>query len=180
MGAFNLRFPGPKNFGPALAVVARVGELLNGVNRKWAVRLDFAQTTRAPPRTLRPRKGAAPPQPTIAEVMGHFLRARDMTALSPEDINAIGQTLVTDAVAAVRAGGTMPTASTYMLRFANLAKGLWVHRWERGGDDLALRPLTPKYLRYKTRLGYPARIGTMTGQSLAALKRVRVVAVRVG
>ena len=88
------------------------------------------------------------------------------------------QTLVTDAVTAIRAGGTMPTASTLMLRFANLQKGLVIHRWERGGDDLTLRPLTPKYLRYKTRLGYPSRIGTLTGQSLAALKRVRVVAVR--
>ena len=77
-----------------------------------------------------------------------------------------------------RAGGAMPSASTLMLRFANLHKGLVVHRWERGGDDLELDPLDPAYVRYKTRLGYPARIGTLTGQSLAALKRVRVVAVR--
>ena len=74
----------------------------------------------------------------------------------------------------------MPNSSTLMLRSVNLHKGLVIHRWERGGDDLALRPLTPRYLRYKTRLGYPSRIGTLTGQSLAALKRVRVVAVRMG
>lgn len=174
----NLKFPGSAAFAPAQRIVSTVETLLEGVNSRWGVRLDFAQTVRKPPRTLRPRKGPAPSQPTIAEVMGHFLRERDMTKLTNEDVHAIGQTLVTDAVAAVRAGGTMPTASTYMLRFASLAKGLWIHRWERGGDDLRLKPLTPKYLRYKTRLGYPSRIGTLTGQSLAALKRVRVVAVR--
>jgi len=178
MGAFNLRFPGPKNFAPALAIVARVDELLTGVNKRWAVRYDFAKTTRAPARTLHPRKGAAPAQPSIAEVIGYFIRERDMFAMDAATVNAIGQTLVTDAVTAIRAGGTMPTASTLMLRFANLQKGLVIHRWERGGDDLSLRPLTPRYLRYKTRLGYPSRIGTLTGQSLAALKRVRVVAVR--
>lgn len=178
MGAFNLRFPGPKNFAPALAVVAKVDELLTGVNKRWAVRYDFAATTRQAPRTLRPRTGPAPAQPSVAEVIGHFIRERDMFAMDATTINAIGQTLVTDAVTAIRAGGTMPTASTLMLRFANLQKGLVIHRWERGGDDLTLRPLTPKYLRYKTRLGYPSRIGTLTGQSLAALKRVRVVAVR--
>ena len=178
MGAFNLRFPGPKNFAPALAVVAKVDELLTGVNKRWAVRYDFPDAVRQAPRTLTPRKGAPPAQPGVSEVILHFIRQRDMFAMDATTINAIGQTLVTDAVTAIRAGGTMPTASTLMLRFANLQKGLVIHRWERGGDDLSLRPLTPKYLRYKTRLGYPSRIGTLTGQSLAALKRVRVVAVR--
>ena len=46
--------------------------------------------------------------------------------------------------------------------------------------QLSFDPLDPAYVHYKTRLGYPSRIGTLTGQSLAALKRVRVVAVRVG
>ena len=55
MSAFNLRFPGPKNFAPALAVVARVDELLNGLNRRWAVRYDFTKVTRQAPRTLHPR-----------------------------------------------------------------------------------------------------------------------------
>ena len=173
-----LRFPGPAAFAPAQQIVARTTELLNGLNRRWAVRYDFAATRRAPPRTLRPRKGPAPAQPTVAEVIGHFIRRRDMFALDDAQISAIGQVLVTDAVAAVRAGGAMPSASTLMLRFADLHKGLVVHRWERGGDDLELDPLSPGYVRYKTRLGYPARIGTLTGQSLAALKRVRVVAVR--
>lgn len=180
MGAINLRFPGPQAFAPARALVTSVETLLSGFNSRWGARYDFAATTRQAPRTLTPRKGAAPPQPSVAEVIGHFIRERDMFAVDDGDLTAIGQTLVDDAIAAVRAGGKMPNASTLMLRFVNLHKGLVIHRWERGGDDLSLRPLTPRYLRYKTRLGYPSRIGTMTGQSLAALKRVRVVAVRMG
>jgi len=101
VSAFNLRFPGPKNFAPALAVVARVDELLNGLNRRWAVRYDFAAVTRQAPRTLHPRKGATPPQPSIAEVIGHFIRERDMFAMDASQVNAIGQVLVTDAVTGV-------------------------------------------------------------------------------
>lgn len=180
MTAIRVRFPGAASFAPARAVVARVDELLNGLNRRWAVRYDFAKTVRKPPKTLRPRKKPAPAQPTVAEVIGYFIQRRDMFALDEGQITAIGHVLVTDAVAAIRAGGAMPSVSTLMLRFANLHKGLVVHRWERGGDDLALDPLDPSYVSYKLRLGYPGRIGTLTGQSLAALKRVRVVAVRVG
>jgi hypothetical protein len=66
-----------------------------------------------------------------------------------------------------------------MLRIANAQKQLVLRRWEAGGGDLELKPLTDDYRRYKARLGYPTRIGTLTGQSLAALRRVRVVAVRV-
>ncbi len=174
----NLRFPGSQAFAPAQRIVSTVETLLSGVNTKWAARYDFDKATRKAPKTLKPRKGPAPTQPTVAEVISYFIKERDMFALDDGDIHAIGQTLVDDAVAAVRAGNAAPTASTLMLRFVNLHKRLVIHRWERGGDDLRLKPLTPRYVRYKTRLGYPSRIGTLTGQSLAALKRVRVVAVR--
>lgn len=180
MGAFDLRFPGPKNFAPALRAVALVQGTMEGLNTRFAFRLDFSTKIRQAPRTLHPRKGAAPAQPTEAEVIGHFIRARDMLQLSESDKHAITQAMLTDVVTSLRAGGTMPTPLTLMTRAGYLARGLWVHRWERGGDDLSLRPLTARYRQYKSRLGYPSRIGTLTGQSLAALKRVRVVAVRVG
>lgn len=178
MAGINARFPSAAAFAPQRAIVASVDTLLQGFNARWRIRLDFAQTVRTAPRTLRPRKGPTPAQPTVAEVIARFTSKRDMFQLDAGDVQAIGQTLVTDAIATVQAGGNLPTASTYMLRFANLAKGLWIHRWERGGDGLALKPLSARYVRYKRRLGYSSKIGTLTGQSLAALKRVRVVAVR--
>lgn len=178
MAGITARFPNAAAFAPQRAIVASVETLLQGFNARWRIRLDFAEKVRAAPRTLTPRKGPTPAQPTEAEVIAHFTRGRDMFALDDGDVAAIGQTLVTDAIAAVQAGRPLPTASTYMLRFANLAKGLWIHRWERGGDGLPLKPLSARYVSYKRRLGYSSKIGHLTGQSLAALKRVRVVAVR--
>jgi len=177
--AIALRFPGPQAFAPALAIVARTQELLSGLNGRWAVRYDFKATRREAPRTLRPRKGPAPVQPTIAEVVTHFITTRDMFEMTPHALASIGQEIVTKAVVDVRNGGAMPTASTLMLRIANAQKQWVIRRWEAGGGDLPLAPLSPDYAAYKHRLGYPTRIGTLTGQSLDALRKVRVVAVRV-
>jgi len=174
-----LRFPGPQKFAPSLAVVARVTELINSLNVKWGIRYDFSAALRAPPRTLRPRKGPAPTQPAIAEVIRYFITTRDMFAMTPHALQTIGQELVTAAVVDVRDGGNVPTASTIMLRIANAQKRMVIARWEAGGGDLPLAPLSPDYVAYKLRLGYPAKIGTLTGQSLAAIRKVRVVAVRV-
>lgn len=174
------RFPTAQAFAPARAVVASVETLLQGLNTKWAVRYDFPTKYRTAPKTLRPRKKAPPKQETIADAIVHFIRARDMFAMTDAALQAIGQEIVTKAIADVQAGGTLPTASTLMLRIANAQKQLVIRRWEAGGGDLALAPLSPEYEAYKRRLGYPTRIGTLTGQSLAALRKVRVVAVKVG
>lgn len=180
MAGITLRFPSAQAFAPARAIVASVETLLGGLNGRWAVRYDFPTSYRTAPRTLTPRKGAPPRQETVAEVITHFIRSRDMFEMTDSALQAIGQEIVTRAIADVRAGGTVPSASTLMLRIANAQKQLVIRRWEAGGGDLALAPLSPEYESYKRRLGYPTRIGTLTGQSLAALKRVRVVAVRVG
>lgn len=178
MAGVTVRFPTAAAFAPARAIVASVDTLLDGFNNRWAARYDFPTSYRTAPRTLRPRKGAPPRQETVAEVIGYFIRERDMFAMTDANIQAIGQELITQAIAEVQAGRALPTASTLMLRFVNAQKRLVIQRWERGGDDLTLRPLTAKWRRYKSRLGYPTRIGTFTGQSLAALRKVRVVAVK--
>lgn len=179
MSGITIRLPGRAQLAPARRIIAGVEELLNGLNSRWAVRYDFPTSYRVAPRTLTPRKGAPPRQETIAAVIQHFITERDMFKMDERALQAIGQAVVTDAIAKVKEGGTLPTASTLMLRIANAQKQLVLRRWEAGGGDLELKPLTDDYRRYKARLGYPTRIGTLTGQSLAALRRVRVVAVRV-
>lgn len=179
MSGITIRLPGRAQLAPADRIVAGVEALLNGLNRQWAVRYDFPTSYRVAPRTLEPRKGAPPRQETIAEVIRHFITERDMFKMTDAALQAIGQEIVTKAIADVKEGGTLPTASTLMLRIANAQRQLVLRRWEAGGGDLELKPLTDDYRRYKARLGYPTKIGTLTGQSLAALRRVRVVAVRV-
>jgi len=173
---FSPRFPGRQDFAPLVRAAALLGSTLNSYNSRWAVTVTLPDKVRAAPPTLRPRKGPTPAQPTVAAVIGHFLRSRDMLQLDQSDVDAIGQTIMDGIVADVAAGKNLPPVLVLMTRFATLAKGLWVHRWERGGDGLPLAPLSPKWLARKRRLGKPAAIGQFTGQSLKALKSARVFA----
>lgn len=174
-----ISFGGNAAFAPAQRLVSSLEGLLGGLNSRWKLRYDLPNTTRAAPKTLRPRTGPTPAQPTVAEVIGHFARRRDMFEFTDPMLTAIGQGVFNRTIGSVLAGGPVPNAGALMLSLAAEYKKAIVQRWETGGFDLELTPLDPGYVRYKTRLGYPARIGTMTGQSLAAIKKARVTAVKI-
>jgi len=170
---------GAAAFAPAMRLVNSLEGLLSSVNSRWKLRYDLPDTARKAPKTLKPRKGPAPAQPTVADVIAHFARKRDMFEMTDPMLTAIGQGVFNRVITNVLAGGPVPNAGALMLSLAAEYKKAVIHRWETGGFDLHLAPLSPDYVRYKTRLGYPARLGTMTGQSLAAIKKARVTAVKV-
>ena len=174
-----INFGSAAKFAPAMRLVGSLEGLLGGLNSRWRFRYDLPSAYRKAPKTLKPRAGPAPAQQTITEVIARFAEKRDMFALTDPLMQAMGQAVFDRTLGAVLAGGAVPNAGALMLSLASEYKKAIVHRWENGGFDLHLTPLSPDYVRYKTRLGYPAAIGRFTGQSLAALKKARVSAVKV-
>ena len=75
-------------------------------------------------------------------------------------------------------GGAEANVGAMMVSLGYAYRDLVVARMLQGGGDLSLAPLTHKYLSYKIRLGYPAKIGTMTGQTLNAIRRAQPIARR--
>jgi hypothetical protein len=83
-------------------------------------------------------------------------------------------------VAQATSGGAVPNAGALMTTIAFGLRDLVLQRWEAGGGDLNLSPLTAQHVARKVALGYPTRIGTMTGQSLKALRSAQPIARRAG
>ena len=171
--AVTIRFPQSSAFNVARVLVARANILVNGLNRRWGVELALHQggRMRRPPKTLTPRTRVKPPplQPTVHEVIEHFSRGRNMFTMTP-DLRTL---LATQAIGRFVADALRGQDVAPQRIIEEIARGYHravVFRWEHGGNDLHLRALSPRYVGYKLRLGYPATIGNLTGQSLAAIR----------
>lgn len=182
----SITFPRGARFDGARVLVQRVRDLTDQLGTRWTVEFKLPATARHPPRTLRPRKGPAPKQATVAEVIGYFtlgtsrMPARDMFAVDDYARRWLATRIVDRFLAQVTSGGSVPNAGALMTTIAFGLRDLVVHRWEAGGGDLNLAPLSAQHVARKIALGYPTRIGTMTGQSLAALRRAQPIARRTG
>lgn len=181
----SIRFPRGARFDGARQLVQRVNDLTGALGSRWTVEFKLPSTVRQPPRTLRPRKGAPPKQPTIAEVIGYFTLggsgpARNMFEVNDYARRWLATRVVDRFVAQATSGGAVPNAGALMTTIAFGLRDLVLQRWEAGGGDLNLSPLTAQHVARKVALGYPTRIGTMTGQSLKALRSAQPIARRAG
>ena len=182
----SINFPRGARFNGARQLVQRVNELTDALGSRWTVEFKLPATPRQPPRTLKPRKGAPPKQPTVAEVIGYFTLgtntgpARDMFTVNDYARRWLATRIVDRFLAQATSGGTIPNAGALMTTIAFGLRELVIQRWEAGGGDLNLTPLTAQHVAHKVALGYPTRTGTMTGQSLQALRRAQPIARRTG
>lgn len=184
--AVTMTFPRGARFDGARLLVSRVNDLVDSLGGRWSVEFKLPGSARQPPRTLRPRTKPPGRQATVAEVvMYNTLGTSRMPARSMFEVNDyarrwLATRIVDRFVANVTAGGNVPNAGALMTTIAFGLRDLVVQRWEAGGGDLNLEPLTAQHVARKIALGYPSRIGTMTGQSLAALRRAQPIARRTG
>ena len=181
----SINFPRGARFDGARQLVARVNELTDALGSRWTVEFKLPATARTPTRTLKPRKGPPPKQPTVAEVIGYFTLggsgpARNMFEVNDYARRWLATRIVDRFVAQATSGGNVPNAGALMTTIAFGLRELVIQRWEAGGGDLNLSPLTAQHVARKVALGYPTRIGTMTGQSLQALRRAQPIARRTG
>ena len=181
-GPININFGGGKKFDGARLLVDRVNGLVSSLATRWTINLALPGGPRQAPRTLHPRPCAAPKQGTVAEVAAYLtggtsrMPARDFFEVNSYAQQVIGQAVVDRFVADVIAGKAPPNAGALMVSMAYQYRALVIRRFESGGGDLRLAPLAAATVRRKIALGYPTRIGTMTGQTLAALRKAQPVA----
>ena len=181
----SIAFPRGARFDGARLLVQRVRDLTDALGSRWTVEFKLPSTTRAPPRTVKPRKGGAPKQPTVAEVIGYFTLGgsgppRSMFAVNDYARRWLATRVVDRFLQRATSGGDIPNAGALMTTIAFGLRDLVVQRWEAGGGDLNLAPLSAQHVARKIALGYPTRIGTMTGQSIQALRRAQPIARRTG
>ena len=167
-----------------VAFVRRVEALVADLGRTWTVELKLPGGARTPPRTLTPRRHPAPPQPSVAQVaLWQVTGTRRMPARNMFEINdyarqMLGTRLAQRFTPDILRGSAEPNAGALMVSLGFAFRDLVVGRMVQGGGDLSLAQLSHDYLSYKVRLGYPAKIGTMTGQTLNAIRRAQPIARR--
>lgn len=167
-----------------VAFVRRVEALVQELGSTWTVEFKLPGGARRPPRTLRPRKGGAPPQPSISQVaLWQITGTRRMPARNMFEVNdyarqVIAQRLASRFTPQVLQGDAAPNVGALFVSAGFAFRDLVVSRFIAGGGDLSLAPLSASHLAYKLRLGYPTKIGTMTGQTLEALRRAQPIARR--
>lgn len=139
---------------------------------------------RAPSRTLRPRRGPAPAQASIAQVVlwqvtgTKRMPARNMFEINDYARGYLGQRLASRFTPQVLQGNAETNAGAMMVSVGFAYRDLVIARFQQGGGDLSLPALSSAYHAYKVRLGYPAKIGTLTGQSLDAIRKAQPIARR--
>lgn len=173
--------------GSARAQVAlleeRIRTILDGLGGSYNVEIAIPNTVRDPPRLVRGGYSKAK-QATLSEVAGWFLHgttkmpSRNMLVLTPGSRQEIFDAVTQRFYEGARSG-TVPTLGQLMPAIAYRWRDIVVRRWAAGGGDLTLHELTTKYRARKLRLGYPARIGTLTGQTIQAIRKAQPVIRRV-
>lgn len=182
----NVRVSRPEALDPVRAQVLRVQQLVGGLGKTWSVKFSMPGTARQPPRTLHPRRGAPPKQATVAEVLRYFtLGTRNMPARNVFEVNDYLRGVVTSKLTErvmqrLAAGSDAYTPQQLMQAAAFDVRAVALQRLTTGGGDLDLAPLSWSHLKRKAALGYPARIGTMTGQTARALRAALPVVTRAG
>ena len=169
------------NLAAGVAWLSKVSALVQELGRSRTIELAMPSGTREPPRTLAPRRGPAPTQASIVQVAlwqitgTRRMPARDMYELNDRARGYLTQRLLTRFTPQLLDGDPEPNVGAMLMVAGYAFRDLLVQRMEAGGGDLTLTPLTARYAGYKVRLGYPARIGTMTGQTLNAVRRAQPI-----
>lgn len=177
----DIAFPSSAAFAPVRELLTRVTAGVRSLGETHEVGIILPDTAREPLRTLRVRRGAAPRQPSLAKVAGWFAfgttrqPARNLFEVNDAMREAITGDLIERFLADVRDGRTPPNRGALNLAMAYRFKAYVIERWEEGGGDLTVAPLSPEHLARKALLGYPARIGTMTGQTIEALRKAQPI-----
>lgn len=187
MSFITLNLPRGARFDNARTLVKRVDDLVTALGGRWSVEFKLPATRRAAPRTLGKRKSTGhSAQPTVAEVIGYVtlgtsrMPARDMFEVTDAVRRQLATQVVDRFIQRATREGNVPNAGALMTTIAFGLRDLVVQRWESGGGGLPLAPLSASHLARKIALGYPTKIGTMTGQSLQALRRAQPIARRTG
>ncbi len=145
-------------------------KLLDDLGVTWEVSLPLPDAPREPYRTLTPREGAAPVQPTNAEVIDHLTRMRrDPFALTEADKAHVAAALVERFRRGLRGAALYSSAAS-----------AWRDRVvERMYAGTAAPPVSDAWAAGKARLGYPVTSSVASGQLArviaAALPRVRKI-----
>lgn len=162
--------------------LASINALVAQFGVTWTIEFALPGGARQPPRTLRPRRGAAPTQPSIAQVIlwqitgTSRMPARNLFQVTDADRTRIGNDLARRFAPRVLEGGPALAAQNLMTAVGYMWRDMVAARYASGGADLTLPALTADYVERKRRLGYPTQIGTMTGQSISALRRAQPIA----
>jgi hypothetical protein len=157
----------------------RLQTIIDGLGGVYEISLLIPNTTRTPPRLVRGGTSKAK-QATLAEVFYWNIHgtkkmpARNMIQITPGLERNILDTLVTKYYERSREGD-VPTLSQLMPGIAYAWRDVVVKRYADGGGDLQLDALKRPYRDRKLALRYPARIGTMTGQTLAAVRKAQPI-----
>lgn len=149
---------------------AALHRLLDDLGVTWEVSLPLPDAPRDPYRTLAPRKGAAPVQPTNAEVIDHLTAmGRDPFILTEADKAHVSAALVERHRRGLRGAALLASA-------ASAWRDRIVDRM-RGGT--AAPAVSAAWADRKARLGYPTTSSIASGQLArviaAALPRVRKI-----
>jgi hypothetical protein len=180
----DINFPSSEAFAGVRLLLSRITEGVRSLGETHEVGLVLPDTPRAPPRTLHVRRGPPPAQASLAKVAGWFAFGTDEGRRLPvrnffEVDDGLREQITGDLIerflADVQAGRTPPNRGALNLAMAYRFKAMVIDRWESGGGDLTVPPLSPQHLARKALLGYPATVGTMTGQTLAALRRAQPI-----
>lgn len=149
---------------------AALHKMLDELGVTWEVSLPLPTTPRDPYPTLRPRVGAAPVQPTHAEVIDHLTTmGRDPFALTEADKAHVAAALVERHRRGLRGAALLASAAS-----------AWRDRLvERMRGGTAAPPVSARWAERKARLGFPTTSSIASGQLAralaAALPRVRKI-----
>lgn len=149
---------------------AALHKLLDDLGVTWEVSLPLPDAPREPYRTLRPREGAAPVQPTDAAVIDHLTAmGRDPFALTEADRAHVAAALVERHRRGLRGAALYASAAS-----------AWRDRVvERMRGGRAAAPVSAVWAARKAALGYPVTSSVASGQLVravaAALPRVRKI-----
>jgi len=177
----DITFPGGADFDNVRLLLERVTAAVRSLGETHEIGMILPVTTRAPPRTLRVRRGATPRQASVAQVGAWFafgtsrMPARAFFEVNDSMREAITHDLLARFLDEVRDGTAPPNRGALNLSMAYRYKAAVIGRWEAGGGDMTVAPLSAVHLARKALLGYPARIGTMTGQTLTALRSAKPI-----
>lgn len=174
----------------------RINSIVAGLGGQYEVLLPLSTAPRKPYKTVG-RKSAlrragewvrhvtrTSGLPSNADVLGWFVAGTarqparnilDVTqGMRQEIVDEVERAFYTRA-----SGGSVPSIEQLKFPIANAYKRFVLNRFESGGGDLNLAPLSPAWRARKLRLGYPAKIGTASGQLVTAIRKATPVVRRV-
>lgn len=139
-----------------------------GLGRSWGVTLSLPDTARQPYKTLRPRKHAAPKQPTNAEVLGFLIKLKgDFLRNTPQLQAKLKRELTVRFVNR----GTFPNVQALMMAAAIIYRDWMVDRLYNSGKDVSVPGNTTRWTDRKRALGYSTKVLMASGQLARAINK---------